>query len=314
MQKRVKVHHHLPSSPQKKSFQKTRKGKQRRRRRKANPRNTRRIRRTRKNAKKEKEEKEEEETTEETEKEKETTEETVVTVATAAEQVVAKEKKKKEKKEKKKKKKKDNDAADASIEEEEVSPEDESILKTLTDKLVEGAKTGNASQLKSFVSGCSARDSVCKALLCYEPLCKQAPCAIVMLVSMLKAPNNIPEALGTLFYLTRSPEFADVFAETEGALAAVTLFITDTGLLPDRARTRADEYGMGILSNVGHSPEGKKRWLADLVPLKVFLRYFGAYCNRLYIIKYAVNVLASAALVSRKKIFFTHNTVNTTNR
>ena len=166
---------------------------------------------------------------------------------------------------------------------------------------MEGAKTGNASQLKSFASGCSARESVSKALLCYEPLRRQAPDAIAMLVSMLKAPNNVPEALGTLFYLTRSPKLADVFAETEGALAAVTLFITDTALLPDRARTRADEYGMGILSNVGHSSEGKKRWLADLVPLKVFLRYFGAYCNRLYIIKYAVNVLASAALVSRKK-------------
>ena len=172
---------------------------------------------------------------------------------------------------------------------------DSAAHKAMLKKLVNGAKTGSSSKLKAFIKGFPAHDG----FLSYGPLLEQADGIITMLVAMLKAPNNVMEALGALFCLTQSPVIADLLPAAEGGLSAVALFVTDTALVPKKSRASVDEYGIGVLSNVGHSADGKRR-LVGLLPPPVFVRYFSAYHNRASTIKYAVNVLASVALVSRK--------------
>lgn len=227
--------------------------------------------------------------------------------AIVTEQQESKKKKKKTSKKKKKStkkepKKKSDDKREDKKEKEDVvenvsktANDDSAAHKTMLKKLVNGAKTGSSSKLKVFIKDFPEHES----FLHYGPLLEQANDIITMLVGMLKAPNNVVEALGALFCLTRSPCFADALAATDGGLSATALFVTDTALLPKRKREMADEYGIGVLSNVGHSPDGKKK-LVDLLPPPVFERYLRAYYNRPSTIKYAVNVLASVSLVSRK--------------
>lgn len=176
---------------------------------------------------------------------------------------------------------------------------DDAAFKAMLGKLVKGAKTGSAQKLKSFVKNFSAHSPTGTAFLSYGPLLEQAGDIAAMLVVMLNAPNNVPEALGALFCLTRSPVFADIFAVTEGSLCSVALFITDTALVQEKDRAKVDEYGIGILSNVGHSPDGKKR-LTDIIDPPVLVRYFSTYYKNLAIMKFVVNVLASLSLVSSK--------------
>lgn len=176
---------------------------------------------------------------------------------------------------------------------------DDAAFKAMLGKLVKGAKTGSAQKLKSFVKNFSAHSAAGTAFLSYGPLLEQAGDIAAMLVAMLNAPNNVPEALGALFCLTRSPVFADIFAVTEGSLCSVALFITDTALVQEKDRAKVDEYGIGILSNVGHSPDGKKR-LTDIIDPPVLVRYLSTYYKNLAIMKFVVNVLASLSLVSSK--------------
>lgn len=176
---------------------------------------------------------------------------------------------------------------------------DDAAFKAMLGKLVKGAKTGSAQKLKSFVKNFSVHSPTGTAFLSYGPLLEQAGDIAAMLVAMLNAPNNVPEALGALFCLTRSPVFADIFAVTEGSLCSVALFITDTALVQEKDRAKVDEYGIGILSNVGHSPDGKKR-LTDIIDPPVLVRYLSTYYKNLAIMKFVVNVLASLSLVSSK--------------
>lgn len=212
-------------------------------------------------------------------------------------------KKKKKKKEKKEKKMKTTSKKDKKKEGESLPQpppvSDDAAFKAMLGKLVKGAKTGSAQKLKSFVKNFSAHSAAGTAFLSYGPLLEQAGDIAAMLVAMLNAPNNVPEALGALFCLTRSPVFADIFAVTEGSLCSVALFITDTALVQEKDRAKVDEYGIGILSNVGHSPDGKKR-LTDIIDPPVLVRYLSTYYKNLAIMKFAVNVLASLSLVSSK--------------
>lgn len=220
----------------------------------------------------------------------------------------SKKKSSKKKKERKKKEKRMKTTSKKDKKKEGESPSqpppasDDAVFKAMLAKLVKGAKTGSAQKLKSFVKNFSAHSFTGTAFLSYGPLLEQAGDIAAMLVAMLNAPNNVPEALGALFCLTRSPVFADIFAVTEGSLCSVALFITDTALVQEKDRAKVDEYGIGILSNVGHSPDGKKR-LTDIIEPPVLVRYFSTYYNNLAIMKFVVNVLASLSLVSSKQYY-----------
>lgn len=178
--------------------------------------------------------------------------------------------------------------------------DDDVIFEAMLNKLVEGARAGSYQKLKCFIKDFTAHTSPDNAFLNYIPLLDQANSIISMLIAMINAPNNVPEALGAIFCLTRNPDFADIFAVTEGALSTLALFITDTALVQKKDRTKVDEYGIGILSNVGYSPEGKRK-LVDLIPLPVFVRLFNSYYNHINIMKFAMNVLGSVSLISRNQ-------------